>query len=126
MEDDKKCRKVLLKACNLSLVSKEDQLQGNVNDHKEEKVHDDDDKEKEFVQSMLWNNTKFKENDAQSVEHQIGSFQSLIDEMQTVRNDAKSGKLTDEERRQKAADTALKLMSYMGLEDGSDCDQEDK
>jgi len=129
MEDDKKCRKVLLKASNLSLVSTEDQkLQGNA-DEDDEKKEDDDkaDKEKEFVQSMLWNNTQFKENDGQSVEHQMGSFQSLIDEMQSVRNDAKSGKLTDEQRRQKAADTALKLMSYMGLEDDDDgSDHDDK
>jgi len=55
----------------------------------------------------------------------MGSFQSLIDEMQSVRNEAKSGKLTDEERRKKAADTAMRLLSYMGLEDGDGEEEEE-
>ena len=115
-DDGKERKKALLKAVNLCLEQK---------DKEEEKGNekDDDDKEKEFVRSMLWNNTEFKENDNESLEHQMGSFQSLIDEMQRVRNDAKSGKLTDDERRQKAADTAMKLMSYMGLEDGGDYEE---
>mmetsp|Transcript_20632 Transcript_20632/g.32850 ORF Transcript_20632/g.32850 Transcript_20632/m.32850 type:complete len:455 (-) Transcript_20632:69-1433(-) len=51
------------------------------------------------------------------LENKMSSFQALIDEMQQVRSDAKSGKLTDQERRDRAAETAMKLMSYMGLDE---------
>ena len=50
------------------------------------------------------------------LENKMSNFQSLIDEMQQVRSDAKSGLLSDEERRSRAAETAMKLMSYMGLD----------
>lgn len=57
-----------------------------------------------------------EDKDDVGLESKMSSFQSLLDEMQQVRSDAKSGKLTDEERRSRAAETAMKLMSYMGLD----------
>merc|ERR1712003_112172 len=114
IEDEEEPKKALLKAVNLCLLNDEsDKETQNGND-------DDEEKEKEFVENMLWNNTDFKDDGSQSLEHQMGSFQSLIDEMQSVRNDAKSGKLTDEQRRKKAADTAMRLMAYMGSDEDGD------
>eukprot|EP01083_Nonionella_stella_P072204 194507_1 len=78
-----------------------------------ETVEDKEKENQEFVENMLWNNGEFEE---QSLENKMSSFQSLIDEMQQVRNAAKSGTLTDQERRRRAADTAMKLISYMGLD----------
>jgi len=70
---------------------------------------------KEFLEKMLWDNRKAA--DESSLEQTMGSFESLMMEMQRVRNEAKSGNLTDEQRRQQAEEAVMKLMPFMGIED---------
>jgi len=61
--------------------------------------------------------TDDENDDGSNMEHQLIQFQSLLEEMQNVRAQSKSGNLTDTERRERASKTALKLMQFMGIED---------
>merc|ERR1740139_273628 len=56
-------------------------------------------------------------------------FEHFMREAAQIRSEAKSGMMTDEERRQRAGDTAFKLMDLIGAlddfdEDDSSCDDD--
>jgi len=127
MEEEDNTKKALIRTKNLVLERKgprwnvqEKKLDVQVADDVERDNNEDEDKErenKEFLQNLLWNNRGSGSEDVSSLEQTMGSFESLMQEMQRVRHDAKSGTLTDEQRRKRAEDAVMKLMPFMGLDD---------
>jgi len=107
----------------------------------DEDNNNNENEQKEFISNLLWqqmsekqekcqNNKVDDENmddddntDGNGMEYQLLQFQSLIEEMQNVRVQSKSGNLTNDERRERASKTALKLMQFMGLDDANDNDE---
>lgn len=114
----------------------------NISDEDNNNNSNKEKEQKELISNLLWQqvtqkNEKQKNNNANDHNiddddndndnddedknmQQLLQFQSLIEEMQNVRSQAKSGNLTNEERREKASRTALRLMKFMGIEDDND------
>eukprot|EP01084_Bolivina_argentea_P081463 147512_1 len=98
-------------------VKVDDKMDEDEDEDKENDINNKHEREnKDLVENLLWNNAELG-NKNNSMETKMDSFQSLLSEMQQVRDAAKSGKLSDDERRQRAAETTMKLMSYMNLDE---------
>ena len=123
LTDDNETKKALIQTKNLLLHKKGPRWKKPPKNDQETKpktvakVDESMDEEKVIENSNTTDVVvEVEDKDDIGLESKMSSFQSLLDEMQQVRSDAKSGKLTDEERRSRAAETAMKLMSYMGLD----------
>jgi len=85
-------------------------------DDKSNKESDNDGKKSQEKESKFEN----------SFEWDMQAFDSLVEEMKTVRQASRSGELSQEQRKKAAADAAMKLYHYMGLDEleGSQSEEE--
>jgi len=59
------------------------------------------------------------------IDGDLSSFEAMFDRVRAVRSEAMQGQLTDQERRDKAAQVIFAMMQSMGLGDGDDDELED-
>ena len=65
---------------------------------------------------------------AAQAEHVLDKMEHLIQQAKDIREAAKNGSMTDDERRERAGDAALalvNLMGQLGMDDGEESDESD-
>ena len=84
-------------------------------------------KDNENLRFNLENEEKYDESHFQSskLDADFNNLESVIKDATRIRQDARDNKLSDEERRKKAAETAMKLLELMDFDDDDDDDSED-